>query len=407
MSDAMRTWLRDFANERSFVARYRYYAAVLARVDPVEDPSVPVMAVSAKGRRFYLHVNVGFFLTRPNFLRGVLLHEVHHIVLGHLSNPRLREVRYRDLMQLAMELSANEYIAEPLPGDPPTIAKYGWLGVRGGQSTMERYEILEAARNLGRLPEVTWTFVDSHLPGGAGVLDPDAPPPDPGAYLRVRDLVKDAIQRADAAASGTGPPARLAGRTPGQLIEELDHTDEDPETVMDWKAALQVFVARLRAPVHVYHRPSRRFPHLVGVVPGRAYYPGHQKPPKLLVAIDTSGSMSTNELADIARQLRPLNRLVEFDVVECDAAIHRVYPFRGKIDSFAGRGGTDFRPVFAADFLREHKPAGVIFFTDGDGTWPPADPGVKTLWVLSKPHAFACPWGEKAFMPRASAPVPL
>ena len=42
-----------------------------------------------------------------------------------------------------------------------------------------------------------------------------------------------------------------------------------------------------------------------------------------------------------------------------------------------------------------------IYFTDGEGPFPPDDPGVKTLWVLSKPWEFACPWGKKAHLSRA------
>jgi hypothetical protein len=40
----------------------------------------------------------------------------------------------------------------------------------------------------------------------------------------------------------------------------------------------------------------------------------------------------------------------------------------------------------------------VIYFTDGLGPYPEEDPGVKTLWVLSKPMDFACPWGQKAHL---------
>src|SRR3712207_8113548 len=50
----------------------------------------------------------------------------------------------------------------------------------------------------------------------------------------------------------------------------------------------------------------------------------------------------------------------------------------------AGRGGTDLRPVFEAEFLAEHRPDGVIYFTDGQGPYPQEDPGVKALWVLTK-----------------------
>src|SRR3954467_10823834 len=112
MSDAA-AFIRTFVSERSFLERYPYYAAILARVDVVVDPTVASMGVSLHGRRFYLHVNPDYFARSPVYLRGILLHEVHHVVLGHLTNPRLQDVTHVDLMEIAKEVSANEFIEEP------------------------------------------------------------------------------------------------------------------------------------------------------------------------------------------------------------------------------------------------------------------------------------------------------
>jgi hypothetical protein len=61
-----------------------------------------------------------------------------------------------------------------------------------------------------------------------------------------------------------------------------------------------MFVQFLRAPIHTYHRPNRRFPGRVGEIPGQVYAPSQLRPPRLVVAIDTSGSMTTVELTEIA-----------------------------------------------------------------------------------------------------------
>jgi hypothetical protein len=284
-----------------------------------------------------------------------------------------------------------------LPGKPPIWQDYTTYGVHSGQSTMERYECLVQARRDGRIPpQVVCILVDDHLLRGAGCSDPTAPPLLPGLHVRVRQLIQGAVEEARRDGSG----GLLAGRDPGWFLEALPDSDSEPRRYMDWKAAIQMFVGLVRTPVHTYARPSRRFPDRVGIIPGRLFFPGVGKP-NLLVAIDTSGSMSTEELAEIARQLRPLSDLVRITVAECDVVIQRVYPFEGSIKDVAGRGGTDLRPVFAPEFLGEHRPDGVIYFTDGEGPYLPADPGVKTLWVLSKPWQFACPWGQKAHLPRA------
>jgi predicted metal-dependent peptidase len=226
-----------------------------------------------------------------------------------------------------------------------------------------------------------------------------APPRHPWLIARVHHLIEESIQ--DVAEKGhdvRGAAGLLAGQLPGNLIESLAGCDEEPEQYMDWKAALQAFVGRFRTPVHTYARPNRRFPDRVGIVPGRIFFPNQAEQPKLLVAIDTSGSMSPEELVEVARQLVLLSHLAELTIVECDAQIHRTYPFAGRLPDVVGRGGTDLRPVFAPDFLREHRPDGVVYFTDGIGPHPAEDPGVKTLWVLTKPHDFLCPWGQKAQM---------
>ncbi len=400
MSNQLRAWLEEFVNKPAFLQKYRYYAAVLARLEVIEDPSVRVMAVSAHRRRFYLHVNADFFLTPPanvRYIAGVLLHEVHHVVLGHLSHEKFRGAVHPDLMELAMEISANEYILEPLPGSPPVLSRYTGLGLRAGQSTLDRYELLMKAREQGEVIEPA-VPVDEHLPGGVGGVRPATPQVSPGAAARARRLIEDAVLGVPKAP--TAPGGLLAGRDPVQVLELLPDTGEAPPEIHDWRTALAMFVAQVRAPRTTYSRPNRRFRSQIGVIPGRIYYPSPSLPVTMLVAIDTSGSMSAEELTEIARQLRRLDRLVRFTVVECDAAIQRVYPFEGRLTDVAGRGGTDLRPIFDPQLLREHRPEGVIYFTGcvRMGPYPPEDPGIRTLWVLTKEFPFGCPWGKKTFL---------
>src|SRR5262249_43429744 len=140
-------FLDGFVRNPAFLSRYPYYAAVLARMDPVADPSVSRMAVSLHDGRFYLHVNVDAFLQEPQYLRGGLLPEVHHVVLGHLSHHRFAGPAEPELMDLALEMSANEHIEEPLP-DPITWRQFAAVGIRAGQSSLERYEkLVEALRS--------------------------------------------------------------------------------------------------------------------------------------------------------------------------------------------------------------------------------------------------------------------
>lgn len=388
-------WLGAFVQAPAFLARYPFYAAILGQMQPVADPSVKRMAVSVSGGRFYLHVNVDAFLSEPQYLLGVLLHEVHHVVLGHLTHPRFHGVCDVDLMDLAIEMSANEYIEEPLP-DPITWQPYASLGLRAGQSTLERYERLvdgSTAKSAGEL-------ADDHRYLRRG-------DPEPGALEQTRQLITRAAAEAREQHPGGSDPVEgllCAGKDPGSLIEALTGVLGRAERFLDWKTALRMFAARARAPVHTYARPNRRFPGRVGEIPGRTYSPRVLCKPRLLVAIDTSMSMSLPELAEVARQLKALSEHATLTVAECDTRVARVYPWAGVLEDVMGRGGTDLRPIFDDPVLAAQRIEGIVYFTDGDGPTPEAPPFVPLLWILTKPEAFPCPWGERAWLGREPRP---
>jgi predicted metal-dependent peptidase len=388
-------WLGAFVQAPAFLARYPFYAAILGQMQPVADPSVKRMAVSVSAGRFYLHVNVDAFLSEPQYLLGVLLHEVHHVVLGHLTHPRFHGVCDVDLMDLAIEMSANEYIEEPLP-DPITWQPYASLGLRAGQSTLERYERLvdgSTAKSAGEL-------ADDHRYLRRG-------DPEPGALEQTRQLITRAAAEAREQHPGGSDPVEgllCAGKDPGSLIEALTGVLGRAERFLDWKTALRMFAARARAPVHTYARPNRRFPGRVGEIPGRTYSPRVLCKPRLLVAIDTSMSMSLPELAEVARQLKALSEHATLTVAECDTRVARVYPWAGVLEDVMGRGGTDLRPIFDDPVLAAQRIEGIVYFTDGDGPTPEAPPFVPLLWILTKPEAFPCPWGERAWLGREPRP---
>lgn len=396
-SSDLRAWLHDYVHEHGFLARYPYYAYVLASVLPVADPSVPAMGVSlhgelGRGGRYYLHVNIEQLQREPRFLRGILLHEVHHIVLGHLAHPKFFGVAQPELMLLAQETSANEYIDEPLP-DPVLWQHFERFGLRAGQSTLERYQLLCEAQAEGKTPQPARDTkpVDEHR------WSEQAAPP-PAGLTETRQIIKDAMD--EAASDPEQLPKlerqRIAGRTPEQLLAQLGGTGEAPRVDIDWRDALRMFVAHTRAPMHTWSRPSRRFPARIGQIPGRAYQHRPVLRPRLLIAIDTSLSMSESELAEIARQLRPMSKLAQLVIVECDVTITRSYAFSTVIEQVKGRGGTDLRPVFEPAFLRAQAADGVVYFTDGEGPYPEQPPAIPVLWMLTKPSAFRCPWGQRA-----------
>jgi hypothetical protein len=72
------------------------------------------------------------------------------------------------------------------------------------------------------------------------------------------------------------------------------------------------------------------------------------------VAIDTSGSVSSDNLVEFLGQLLHIHKTGhEVTVMECDAKITNILKYKGdKEIAITGRGGTDFQP--AIDYFNQH-----------------------------------------------------
>ena len=163
------------------------------------------------------------------------------------------------------------------------------------------------------------------------------------------------------------------------------------EALVPWKRELRHFIgSALPIPQPSYTRPPRRFPSLLGIVPGRQSRPGK---PVILAAVDTSGSMSDAQLSDIVVELRVMARGRYVIVAQFDDKVHSVKRFTGRIVRCIGRGGTDFHPIFEAALLRRTKAELVIVFSDGQGPAPQKKPHIPVIWALTTPRQPPATWG--------------
>lgn len=114
----------------------------------------------------------------------------------------------------------------------------------------------------------------------------------------------------------------------------------------------------------------------------------------LVVAIDTSASVSDKEVAEFMRELFGILKSVKHDVtiIECDAEIGRIYQAKQASDvqqEITGRGGTYFTPVF--EWIQENKTKDtvLVYLTDGGGEYEMEKEIFDninhqgTIWVLS------------------------
>lgn len=123
---------------------------------------------------------------------------------------------------------------------------------------------------------------------------------------------------------------------------------------------------------------------------------------ELVVAIDTSGSVVgdivqrfINKTYNILKQQENFFTKINLHIVQCDAEIQEDHKItcQEEFDEYLktmkirGLGGTDFRPVFDyVDRLKMEKEfvnlKGLIYFTDGWGTFPAKKPDYHTAFVF-------------------------
>lgn len=117
----------------------------------------------------------------------------------------------------------------------------------------------------------------------------------------------------------------------------------------------------------------------------------------LVFAIDTSGSIGDREIRTFISEcvgcMNQFGGRVRGWLIYCDADIGAVYELEDAEHSRpVGGGGTDFRPVF--DWVKDNTEdcAGVVYLTDGYGTFPQSPPHYPVLWVLTTDYEV--PWGN-------------
>jgi len=332
-------------------------------------------------------------------LRALVLHENLHVALMHLIRYKGEARKNPKLMNMAMDYAVNDIITQ-VNDTAHLILPHGALHslkYRGWSVTEIYNDLKKKDEEQPKQPKP----VDS----GSGEGETGNKPDDNGSldihdYTKVDELgaeeAKKVSNKIDRALREGGLLAGRMGSTVPRCIEQL------LEPKVDWRVALRDFVSSaIRGKDEISWRKYNK-----RLIVNDIFYPSQESETvgELVVAIDTSGSISSIEMTKFASELSSICNTCEPERVRVlwwDTLVHAEQVFEpsqyGALASLlnpVGGGGTRVSSV--SEYLVKNKVAvdAVIVLTDGyvesNVKWEVHTP---TLWLVTDNHSFKAPAG--------------
>lgn len=106
--------------------------------------------------------------------------------------------------------------------------------------------------------------------------------------------------------------------------------------------------------------------------------------PKLLIGVDTSGSMSDRQIQNMLGQIEHIAKVCPIDLCCFDTRIGDIYPWRKGQNTFhvTLRGGTDPNSLF--EYAVQKRYQWVMVMSDGGFSPPPKPPSIDVIWVIDE-----------------------
>jgi predicted metal-dependent peptidase len=349
-----------------------------------EASGIGTMAVGLRFDTYTLFVNAEFwetFLVDKKHRYGVLKHEILHIIFKHLL---VNEPTFdRKLLNIAMDLVVNQYIERAqLPDESIFLTTFPELNLLPDQTYFYYYKELEKLQqncnNNGNLKDSISAKNLASIGDNTHGLERHEQWREIFEKSKIdKDLI-DAFTENLIRIAHDKTPLKSIGTLPAGIQIQLKNVLFKPTPLVDWRRILKLFAessAKTRVK-NTLKRTSKRY----GTTPGIKIK--HFQ--KLLVAIDTSGSIGKTEYEVFFSELYHIwRRGAEIQVVECDATIQKTYLYKGETPNVIhGGGGTDFNdPIRFGN--EKYRPDGLIYFTDGYAAVPTITPVFPILWVIS------------------------
>ena len=345
--------------------REPFIAAVMTRIRREISDEVPTAATD--GTRVIYNPD---FMDKcsDEELFGLALHESLHIILMHMWR---RGERDPNLWNVANDAIINAYIRKRSYQLPEGGVDVGW--VRDDMDSEYVYKRMKKDQDEKQ---------QSGSGGGDGDDSNDTPA---GGFDGTGDLM-DAPSDAtmtdlEATIQASAEMAKACGQGSALIDNILKGTGKSR---VDWRNEMRAMLTSASNDDYTYRRPSRRF------IAQGTYLPSlySEGLGPVLIAIDSSASMTQRELEQIASETQQIFEDLNpafVRVVYCDTQIQRTQDFQQGDDvelSCRGGGGTRFKPVF--DYIEAEMPeaVGLVYFTDLEGNTSECnEPHCPVIWA--------------------------
>jgi predicted metal-dependent peptidase len=361
-----------------------FYGLFLIGLNKLWSKRVPTAGVSKHNINFQLAINEEFWESlSPEHHIGLLKHELLHIAFFHLTMHN--DFADKKLANVAMDLEINQYIDSMyLPDGGCTIDNemFAPMNLPPKAGCRVYYDLLQQQLDQG---DGTSDFEKMMKAMGQGqpTYGDGNPVPDHSTWDEFNDLSeaeKKLVQKQveHQLKEIAEQVEKSRGHVPGELKGLLDKLNSKEPPKFDWKAYLRRFTGGSQK---VFTKKLRRkFNKRFEDNPGLKIK--HRK--HILVAIDTSASVSNTEVQEFFHEIEHINKTgAEITVVHCDTHIRHIGPYKsGDKIEVHGRGGTYFDPVLELYNDSQDKYTCLIYLTDGECDCS-VKPRGKMLWVIS------------------------
>jgi predicted metal-dependent peptidase len=332
-----------------------FYGMFLSMLNKSLSRDTPTAGVSKCNINYSLEINPDFWdtLDSDNKKIGLLKHELLHICFNHLLERD--EYDNHHLYNIAADVEINQYITpEYYPTDtillPTTFPELN-LPLKAG--TKEYYNLLKKA------------YQDETSDTLKGLMSQCEAEGDFHKSWSIFDELSEADKKliksqAEYQIKNITESLKGKGNIPAELKSYINSLFEAKPPSYDWKSYFRRFASSSNKTFtkKTRKKPNKRFDE------NPALKIKFKK--KVLIGIDTSGSVSNKDIAELFNEIYHMYKTgISITVAEGDANIHKIYEYKGKTPEYVcGRGGTDMN-VFIEYFNKHKQYNSLIILTDG------------------------------------------